>query len=40
MIEVRQTGAYAQWFDRLRDRKVRVRIDVRIGGCHLAIPVT
>jgi len=38
MIEVRQTGAYAQWFDRLRDRKARARIDVRIRRLSLGNP--
>jgi putative addiction module killer protein len=30
MIEIRQTEVYAQWFDRLRDRQARARIDTRI----------
>lgn len=30
MIEVRQTGIYAQWFDTLRDRQARARIAIRI----------
>ena len=38
MIEVRQTEAYAQWFDRLRDRKARARIDVRIRRLSLGNP--
>jgi len=38
MIEIRQTEAYAQWFDRLRDRKARARIDVRIRRLSLGNP--
>ena len=30
MIEIRETETYANWFDRLRDRQARARIDVRI----------
>lgn len=30
MIEVRQTGRFAKWFDRLRDRTARARIQARI----------
>ncbi|MBI5100490.1 MAG: type II toxin-antitoxin system RelE/ParE family toxin [Nitrospirae bacterium] len=30
MIEVRQTEIYAKWFNALRDRQARVRIDIRI----------
>ncbi|MEW6714278.1 MAG: type II toxin-antitoxin system RelE/ParE family toxin [Nitrospirota bacterium] len=30
MIEVRQTETYAKWFDSLRDRQARARIDIRI----------
>lgn len=30
MIEVRQTEIYAKWFDALRDRQARARIDIRI----------
>ncbi len=30
MIEVRQTEIYAKWFDSLRDRQARARIDIRI----------
>lgn len=38
MIEIRQTEAYARWFDRLRDRKARARIDVRIRRLSLGNP--
>jgi putative addiction module killer protein len=30
MTEVRQTEIYARWFDALRDRQARARIDIRI----------
>ena len=30
MIEIRQTTIYARWFAGLRDRAVKVRVDVRI----------
>ena len=35
MVEIRQTEAYAQWFDGLRDRRARARIDVRIRRISL-----
>jgi len=35
MMEVRQTAAYAQWFNALRDRTARARIDVRIRRLQL-----
>jgi putative addiction module killer protein len=35
MMEVRQTVAYAQWFNALRDRTARARIDVRIRRLQL-----
>ena len=38
MIEIRQTEAYAKWFDRLRDRKARARIDARIRRLSLGNP--
>jgi len=38
MIEIRQTEAYAQWFDGLRDRTARARIDVRIRRLSLGNP--
>lgn len=38
MIEIRQTEAYARWFDHLRDRKARARIDVRIRRLSLGNP--
>lgn len=38
MIEIRQTETYASWFDSLRDRKARARIDVRIRRLSLGNP--
>jgi putative addiction module killer protein len=38
MIEIRQTGAYEQWFDGLRDRNARSRIDIRIRRLSLGNP--
>src|SRR5215216_1199908 len=35
MVEVRQTATYAQWFDGLRDRQARSRIDARIRRLSL-----
>jgi putative addiction module killer protein len=35
MIEIRQTAAYAAWFDRLRDQAAKARIDVRIRRLSL-----
>ena len=35
MLEVRQTAAYATWFDGLRDRVARVRIDIRVRRLSL-----
>jgi putative addiction module killer protein len=35
MIEIRQTEAYFQWFDRLRDRQARARINARIRRLSL-----
>lgn len=31
MFEVRQSSIYRDWFDRLRDRQAKVRIDARIS---------
>ena len=30
MVEIRKTSLYVQWFDSLRDRQARARIDVRV----------
>ena len=38
MIEIRETGIYANWFARLRDRQARARIDVRIRRLSLGNP--
>jgi len=38
VIEIRQTETYADWFDSLRDRKARARIDVRIRRLSLGNP--
>ena len=38
MLEVRQTAAYAAWFDGLRDRLTRSRIDIRIRRLSLGNP--
>lgn len=35
MIEVRQTEVYARWFNKLRDRAARARINVRIRRLSL-----
>ena len=34
-IEIRQTEAYFQWFDSLRDRRARARINARIRRLSL-----
>jgi len=38
VIEIRQTESYANWFDNLRDRKARARIDVRLRRLSLGNP--
>jgi putative addiction module killer protein len=38
VIEIRQTEAYARWFDSLRDRRARARIDARIRRLSLGNP--
>ena len=38
VIEIRQTGAYARWFRRLRDGEARARIDIRIRRLSLGNP--
>ncbi|MDD5232513.1 MAG: type II toxin-antitoxin system RelE/ParE family toxin [Syntrophales bacterium] len=35
MIEVRQTETFSRWFDSLRDRQARARINVRIRRLSL-----
>jgi len=38
MIEIRQTETYAAWFESLRDRQARARIDIRIRRLSLGNP--
>ena len=35
MIKIRQTNIYIQWFDKLRDRQARARINTRIRRLSL-----
>ena len=30
MVEIRKTALYTQWFESLRDRQARARVDVRV----------
>ena len=38
MIEIRQTETYSQWFNSLRDRQARSRIDIRIRRLSMGNP--
>lgn len=38
MLEVRQTVTYSTWFESLRDRAAKVRIDIRIRRLSLGNP--
>ena len=38
MIEIRQTETYRKWFEALKDRNARMRIDVRIRRISLGNP--
>ena len=38
MLEIRQTDVYSDWFNSLRDRQARARIDVRIRRLSLGNP--
>jgi putative addiction module killer protein len=38
MVEIRQTETYRQWFDALRDRQARPRINIRIRRLALGNP--
>jgi putative addiction module killer protein len=38
MLLIRQTIAYAEWFDRVRDRQARARIDVRVRRLGMGNP--
>ena len=35
MIEIRETERYVRWYESLRDRNARIRIDVRVGRLAL-----
>ena len=38
MIQIRETDAYARWFERLKDREARSRVLVRIRRLSLGNP--
>jgi putative addiction module killer protein len=38
MIDVGQTTTYASWFDKLRDKAAKLRIDIRIRRLSLGNP--
>jgi putative addiction module killer protein len=38
MMEIRQTETYRKWFDSLKDRNARMRIDIRIRRLSLGNP--
>lgn len=38
MIEIRQTEVFAQWFESLRDRRARARVNARIRRLSLGNP--
>jgi putative addiction module killer protein len=38
MVEIRQTDAYSDWFDGLKDQRAKARIDIRIRRLSLANP--
>ena len=38
MLDVRQTATYAAWFNGLRDRAAKVRIDIRVRRLSLGNP--
>jgi putative addiction module killer protein len=38
MIEIRQTDSYFEWFNNLRDRQARARINTRIRRLSLGNP--
>ncbi len=38
MLEIRQTTTYSSWFDRLRDKSAKIRIDIRIRRLSLGNP--
>jgi putative addiction module killer protein len=38
VVEVRQTAEYERWFDSLKDRTARIRIDIRVRRLSLGNP--
>jgi putative addiction module killer protein len=38
MIEIRQTKTYINWFESLRDRQAKARIDIRIRRLSMGNP--
>ena len=38
MIEIRETETYAKWFEGLRDRQARARVNIRIRRLSLGNP--
>jgi putative addiction module killer protein len=38
MLEVRQTNSYSEWFENLRDRAAKTRIDIRIRRLSIGNP--
>jgi putative addiction module killer protein len=38
MIEIRQTKTYMNWFEALRDRQAKARIDIRIRRLSMGNP--
>lgn len=38
MIEIRQTETYSDWFESLRDRQAKARIDIRIRRLAIGNP--
>ncbi|HPD56675.1 MAG TPA: type II toxin-antitoxin system RelE/ParE family toxin [Smithellaceae bacterium] len=38
MIEIRQTEHYSKWFDKIKDRNARARINIRIRRLSLGNP--
>jgi len=38
MIEIRQTETYINWFESLRDRQAKVRIDIRVRRLSMGNP--
>ncbi|MDY6781902.1 MAG: type II toxin-antitoxin system RelE/ParE family toxin [Cyanobacteriota bacterium] len=38
MTEIRQTETYSRWFDSLRDRQAKARIDIRLRRLSMGNP--